>query len=175
MRSRARRIRIGLGIAIAGFGLLGSLAVLLWVKTRLDREPTAEAMAAYSQGDWERTRAPGPATAQGGSRRSKSPAAGVPIGRSPGPRPEGDRDLLPPPRGRPGSRGFLPDRPGPGSDGPDRVRGPGARRRPGGQIPTTRRPSTCSAGSTTRKPDITRPSRPPSSSRASPTAKPARS
>ena len=55
MRSRIRRNRIGLRIAIASFGLVGILALLLWIKTRLDREPTAEAMAAYSRGDWERT------------------------------------------------------------------------------------------------------------------------
>jgi tetratricopeptide (TPR) repeat protein len=54
MRRWSQRQRIGFWSAL-GLGLLGSLALRFWVKSRLDREPNAEASAAYSRGDWERT------------------------------------------------------------------------------------------------------------------------
>ena len=49
MQSGEGRKGIGFRSTVAGFGLLGTLALLLWVKTRFDREPTADASAAYSR------------------------------------------------------------------------------------------------------------------------------
>ncbi len=54
MRGGVRRMRIGSWSVIAGLGLLGIMAFLFWARTRLDREPTAEASEAYVHGDWER-------------------------------------------------------------------------------------------------------------------------
>jgi tetratricopeptide (TPR) repeat protein len=50
-----RRKRNVFWFAVAGVALLGAVAAFRWVKPRLFPEPTAEASAAYSRGDWERT------------------------------------------------------------------------------------------------------------------------
>ena len=127
MRGGVRRMRIGSWSVIAGLGLLGIMAFLFWARTRLDREPTAEASEAYVHGDWER------ASLLAQQRLKQAPADPKALrlafrsAGSPGPRPEGDRDLFPPRRNRQRAGGFPTDRPGPWSVRTDRAGNQGPR------------------------------------------------
>ena len=55
MQTWVGRGRRGVGLAIAGVGLLGTMIIIFWAHARLGRDHNAETNEAYSHGDWDKT------------------------------------------------------------------------------------------------------------------------